>query len=423
MSTAPPFTYASPTAVDVFSTGDVLADTYEVRGLLGSGAMGQVYEAQDLLLKRRVAIKVAKEGVDPAMLRYEAQALAAVRHPSVVTVYAVARHRGREMVVMERVYGVSLETHLARHRVRKQTVPLGEVVELLSAIADGLSAVHRAGIAHRDIKPPNIMLSPGNRIVLMDFGLFLPEAEVASQTNIAGSPEYMAPEAIRNIVEPGAGHLVDIYALGVLGFELLTGEVPYTGELIAEVWDAHLKSPVPDVRKKRPDVPTALAKLLRAMMAKDPRNRPQSADAVRWALSRALSPQPSVEEKLRVLIVDDAPEVARLLTHYVKKEIADAEVRVVGDGDAAIEAFERREPHILLLDLQMPKTNGIEVCMYLKGTHADSRCVIVPVTAGAQDEDLELLAQLGLDRVLMKGPSLAKQVTTLVREVSEQLDR
>ena len=221
---------------DIFSPGEVLAETYVIRAVLGAGAMGQVFEAYDRALNRKVAIKAGWPGLEGAPIRKEAQAVAAVRHASMPIVHAVGVHRGVEYVVMERVYGLSLEAYLDKKRAVGEALSIDEVMGLLLAIADGLSAVHRAGIAHRDIKPGNVMLAPDNRVVLVDFGLFLPEFDVCSPETIDGSPQYMAPEVIRNRVEAGLGHLNDLYALGVLAFELLTGELPFSGSTPAEVW-------------------------------------------------------------------------------------------------------------------------------------------------------------------------------------------
>jgi serine/threonine protein kinase len=448
---------AFSSAVDIFPLGEVLSNTYEIRAVLGAGGMGQVFEAHDIPLNRRVAIKAPWPDLRESV-RKEAQALAAIRHPSMVSVYAIGQHNGVEYVVMERIYGVGLDTHLHRRRVRGETLAILEILDLLIAISDGLMAVHRAGIAHRDIKPSNIMLAPGNRLVLMDFGLFLPEFEVAGQTTVAGSPQYMAPEAISNEVQPGAGHLVDLYALGIVAYEMLTGDVPFNSEEIMEVWEKHLTVEVPDVRKMRPDTPSKLATLIASLLHKDPDERPQSIEAVQWQLRgirdaelrpapRPPSPAPrapspsapsalaapppaapspavpspltpvSEPEPFSVLIADDNKQLQKILAFYVKKAAPDADVRIVEDGDAAIEAVHDRAPHLLLLDLQMPKTNGIEVAMHLRGLDIGNATQIVSVSAGAQEHDIQLLKQLGITRFVAKDIQLQEQIVRLVTEV------
>jgi serine/threonine-protein kinase len=467
---------------DIFSLGEILSGTYEIRGVLGAGGMGQVFEAHDLPLNRRVAIKAPWPDLRESV-RKEAQALAAIRHSSMVSVYAMGVHRGVEYVVMERIYGISLDTHLHRRRTRGEQLPVLEVVDLLIAISDGLTAVHRAGIAHRDIKPSNIMMAPGNRIVLMDFGLFLPEFEVAGQTTVAGSPQYMAPEAISNEVQQGAGHLVDLYALGIVAYELLTGDVPFNSEDIMDVWEKHLTVEVPDIRRLRPDTPPRMASLIASLVAKDPLERPQSIEAVLWQL-RALSevlrskgprfdsaprppmsspvpsaprlatppagtptppvtpaarpvdepakgPTPALEatpartnaDVFSVMIVDDDKQLQKITSFYVNKAAPGAEIRVVGDGDEAIEAIRQRPPHLLLLDLQMPRTNGIEVAMYVRGMDLGNATQIVCVSAGAQEHDVQLLRQLGLTRFITKGLKFQENIVSLVSEVKRSLGK
>jgi eukaryotic-like serine/threonine-protein kinase len=410
------------TSAPIFSIGELVSGVYEVRSVLGSGGMGQVFEAQDTVLNRRVALKVAWPDLHES-IRKEAQALAAVRHPSMVTVYTVGEHRSIEYIVMERVYGVPMDAYLGRRKAKGERLPASEAIELLSAIGEGLQAVHRAGIAHRDVKPANIMLAPGNRVVLMDFGLFLPEFDMAGQPTVAGSPQYMAPEAIANEVEPGAGHLVDLYALGVLAFEMLAGELPFGGDDVNEVWDKHVNQPAPELAPLRPDAPRGLVALVGDLMAKDPRDRPQSVEAVLWQLAKLRGHAGQRAEQLAVLIVDDDPQIQRVLSFYVRKAVPDAEIRTASDGDGALEQVRQRAPDLMLLDLQMPRMNGIEVCMYLRGARMAERCTIVSVSAGAQEHDVQLMQQLGITRFVSKGPGLGERIVAVTQDVVGQISR
>src|SRR5438046_4450073 len=148
---------------------------------------------------------------------------------------------------MERLYGLSLREHLVRRRRAGQRFTVEETVDVLLALADTLDAVHRAGVAHRDLKPGNVMLAPGKRVVLMDFGIFLPAyASDGERRPLAGTPEYMAPEAVTQRTHAVDAHLADLYALGVLGFEMLTGAPPFTGDDPTAVLRQHAHSPAPD---------------------------------------------------------------------------------------------------------------------------------------------------------------------------------
>ncbi len=407
----------------IFATGELLDGVYEIMQLLGRGGMGQVFEAHDHLLNRRVAIKAAWPNPLCPPLRNEARALAAFQHPSLVSVHTLGEHRGIDYLVMERVYGVSLTQHAATRWHAGQTFTPTEVLQIVLPAAEGLSVVHRAGLVHRDIKPDNIMLTPAHRIVLMDFGLVLPEFDVSGQQRVAGSPPYMAPEALLNTAEPGNGHLVDIFGLGVVTYELLTGLRPYDGNTIREVIAAHEGGePVPLAEARR-DCPPALCEAVREMLSPDPRLRVQSAEAVAWQLRGILDNRSSeatavtTQKPLSVLIVDDDIDLARILTFYVRQIVRRAEVRVAHDGEDAIRRVQESEPDVMLLDLHMPRMNGVEVCMQLKGEGLGQSCSIISVSAGAQDHDVQLLHQLGIHHFVEKGSNLRERLRTVFGEV------
>ncbi|MGZ3456063.1 MAG: serine/threonine-protein kinase [Polyangiales bacterium] len=262
--------------------GELVADTWEVRSKIGEGGMGQVFEAFDRFLQRPVALKVARAAEHP--LRKEAQALAALRHPSLVTVFAGGVHRELEFVVMERILGVDLAEYIERQMRAGRMLSVAEALDLLAPLAEGLAAVHRAGVAHRDVKPENVLMAPGGRVVLSDFGVFMPEFDIARTAVASGSPAYMAPETIRRDVGPGGGFLVDVYAFGVLAFEVLCLELPYVATNSADFYVAHLSAPIPSLRAKRRDVPTGLESLVTACLAKDATERPQSMADVAFQL-------------------------------------------------------------------------------------------------------------------------------------------
>ncbi|MBI2388505.1 MAG: serine/threonine protein kinase [Deltaproteobacteria bacterium] len=295
---------------DVFRVGDVLNDTFEIRGLLGQGGMGQVFDAYDRLLNRNVAIKVAWPTVGCVAVRKEAQALAAIRHPCIVTVYACGVHDGTEYVVIERIPGEALDTHIRRRTNGGKPFLVDEALDVLATLADGLSVVHRAGIAHRDVKPDNIMLAPSGRVVLMDFGVFMPEFEVARGAGASGSPAYMAPESINGNIGAGGGFLVDVYAFGVVAFELLTGEIPFPGATVRDVLLKHMAADAPSVRERRPDVPAALDALIKQLLAKDPFERPQSMEEIAHRLRKVRDTRTS-DPRLRTpagkINVDQSP--------------------------------------------------------------------------------------------------------------------
>jgi serine/threonine-protein kinase len=267
--------------LEPFPIGEVLSDAYELRRVLGRGGMGVVYQARDRILNRDVAIKIARSNDPRFSLRHEGEALAAIRHPSVAAVHGMWCHKDVEYLVMEYVRGTTLEDHL----VQRGALDLSEALDILLGVADALSAIHHAGIAHRDLKPGNLMLVPGGRIVLMDFGLFAPQFQRTSM--VAGSPEYMAPESVREAVEPGRAHLVDIYAFAVIAYRLLMGSPPFTGATAMEILEKQLNAPPPDLVALRMDLPVELTTLITNALAKDPEERPHDIELVLWQLRAA----------------------------------------------------------------------------------------------------------------------------------------
>ncbi|TNF60746.1 MAG: response regulator [Deltaproteobacteria bacterium] len=408
----------------IFATGELLDGIYEIMQLLGRGGMGQVFEAHDHLLNRRVAIKAAWPNPLTPPLRNEARALAAFQHPSLVSVHTLGEHRGIDYLVMERVYGVSLTQHAATRWESGERFTPAEVVQILLPAAEGLSVVHRAGLVHRDIKPDNIMLTPAHRVVLMDFGLVLPEFDVSGQQRVAGSPPYMAPEALLNTAATGSGHLADNFGLGVVAYELLTGVRPFAGTTIREVIASHDRGQPKSLAELRPDCPLALCQVVHEMLSPNPQVRIQSAEAVAWQMraigdERPRSDSSAVMSKKEpsVLIVDDDVDLAKILTFYVRQIVGSSDIRVAHDGEEALAEVQKEEPDVMLLDLHMPRMNGVELCMQLKGEGLAQSCSIISVSAGAQEHDVQLLHQLGIHHFVEKGSNLRERLRTVFAEV------
>ena len=397
-----------------FTVGSVVGEVYEIRRVLGAGGMGVVYEAHDRLLNRRVALK--QSHAVGASLKREAQALAAIRHPSMVGVYAMGMHQGVEFLVMELVRGTTLYEAMRKQTMSERPMPLAEAVELLIGISEGLSAIHASGISHRDIKPANIMLAPGNRTVLMDFGLFKPEFE--SLDAVAGSPEYMAPEVCAGRVNPGAGHLVDLYALGVIGFELVGGMPPFRGADPMDTLALQVHAPVPELSSLRPDAPVELAALVHELLAKKPSDRPPNIDDVlgRLRAIRARGERSGWRDTFSVLVVDDDRELAETLKQVVRAAVPEAEVTIAPDGEAALASLLKNVPSLLLLDLNMPRMNGLELCMTLRGAGLAQTCRIVSITGELRPKDRELLKQLGVADYVAKTPSLPRALGEVVKD-------
>jgi serine/threonine-protein kinase len=249
---------------------------YEIEGVLGSGATAVVYEARQLALDRKVALKVLtlEPGMDPsfrARFAKEGRVQAGLDHPSVVAVFEAGEWEGAPFIAMQLVRGDTLS-----EMILAQALAGDRALRLLRPIADALDTAHAAGVIHRDVKPQNILVAAGDRPYLADFGLTkrLEDTALTRAGQFVGTLDYVAPEQIIGQAPTGA---CDVYALGAVLFECLTGAAPYRGHADAAVLYAHLSEPPPLVSELRPDLPRALDAVIAAAMAKDPAARPGTA--------------------------------------------------------------------------------------------------------------------------------------------------
>lgn len=272
-----------------------LSDRYTIEGVLGRGGMATVFLAHDLRHRRRVAVKVLHPELSAALgagrfLR-EIELTAALQHPHILPLFDSGQADGLLYFVMPRVEGETLREHLRLDR----RLPVSAAVRLLRELADALAYAHEQGVVHRDIKPENVLLSRGHAMVA-DFGIAKalasaahgttdPAAGASSPTRlgvVAGTPAYMAPEQAAG--GPGVDHRADLYALGVVAYELLVGETPF-----ARLETSRRAEP-PSLSERRPDVPGELAALVMRLLAEDPAARPQSAGEVIEALDGIVAP-------------------------------------------------------------------------------------------------------------------------------------
>lgn len=246
-----------------------LAERYQVMDLVGSGAIADVYRARDVLLDRPVAVKVFRSDHDPVARRRfvgEAHALAQLSHPGLVPIFDAGADGERPYLVMRLVEGESL-----RERLFTRPLSVPETIDLGARLADVLAHVHQRGLVHRDVKPSNILLDRHDQPHLVDFGiaLTLGAARLTAANEIVGSAAYLAPEQVRG--EP-IGSAVDVYALGLVLIEAITGELVYPGTNKIAVALARLQR-APHVPR---GLPATLGSLLRAMTSDDPAARPSA---------------------------------------------------------------------------------------------------------------------------------------------------
>jgi serine/threonine protein kinase len=396
-------------------------DGFLILSLLGSGGMGQVLEADDTILGRRVALKVAHPNMERGWLRQEARALASVRHPSLLQIFGFGTNSGLDYAVLERIFGVDLHSFIVRRTRAKEPVPIADALDILLRLAEALAEIHSAGLVHFDVKPANVMLAPKGRVVLMDFGLARGESAVARIASMQGTPAYMAPEVIRGTLDPRLAFFVDAYALGGLGYELLTGRAPFEGANIAQTLQQHLDAEAPSLISLRSDVPKKLSDLIAELLAKDPLERPPSLESVAWRLRRIRDVADTSDEAFRVLIVENDHGIADDLAGHVRSSVPGASVAIAHNAEEAIEVMRGTPVHLLLLDLHIPGMSGVELAMYLRGAHLATRCRIVAVSSGAQWADIGLLRQLGVTDFLRKDERLGERLRPLVYHAFDEL--
>ncbi|WP_329361008.1 serine/threonine-protein kinase [Streptomyces sp. NBC_01483] len=259
----------------------LLADRYQLDELLGRGAMGEVWRATDQVLGRPVAVKLlrADEATDIERFRLEAQTAARLNHSNLVGVYDFGSHHGGLYLVMELVDGRSL----AQERSMRGTLAPHEAAAIAAQVAAGLSAAHRQGVIHRDIKPANVMISTDRTVKITDFGIARFADDTASTLTatgkIIGTADYLAPErALGHPAQPAS----DVYSLGCVLYELLTGRPPFQGTTSIAVVQQHVNAaPLPPAQL-RPEIPQPLSDYLLHLLAKDPPHRPSAEQAANW---------------------------------------------------------------------------------------------------------------------------------------------
>ena len=257
----------------MIAKGQKISDRYQIIKSIGEGGMANVYLAYDTILERNVAVKVLRGDLandEKFVRRFQREALQAssLSHPNIVEVYDVGEDNGEYYIVMEYVEGKHLKNLLKKRG--KLTIP--EVVDIMLQVTSGLSIAHDSYIIHRDIKPQNIMILDNGLVKLTDFGIALAmNSTQLTQTNsVMGSVHYLPPEQASG---KGATLQSDIYSLGILMYELLTGKLPFRGENAVEIALKHLKETMPSIRKEIPDIPQSIENIILKATAKNPKNR------------------------------------------------------------------------------------------------------------------------------------------------------
>jgi serine/threonine-protein kinase len=290
------------------------AGRYALEALIGQGGMGRVYRARDVLVGDLVALKTLELGKDPGTdaverFRREVRLARRISHPNVARMHDLGEHAGQHYLTMEYVDGVDLRTLIAR----EGPLAPARATRIALAVCEGLAAAHAAGVMHRDLKPANVLVEKGGRVVLTDFGIARALVDEAAQRTqgTAGTPMYMAPEQLSG---GEVGPRADLYAVGLMLYEMLTAAMPFSGDSPIAVAFARLRQPPPDPRAKLA-VPDGLAELVLRCLAREPEQRPEGAPQLALALRAWLGTDPapltSPPSLTSLPAVPEAPTVVR----------------------------------------------------------------------------------------------------------------
>jgi serine/threonine protein kinase/DNA-binding CsgD family transcriptional regulator len=385
--------------------GTKLNQRYEILDLLGEGATSTVYKGKDTLLGREVALKVLHPHVrDTTRERFfqEAMAAAQLNHPNIMAIHDRGVDNGRDYLVVEYVQGDPLTHYIP-------SVP-ETVVVLGIQIARALHYAHERDIIHRDIKPANIMVTPEGQVKIMDLGLALPrEAKrVTAPGMVIGTPAYISPEQAKGKT---LDRRTDIYSLGIVLYEMSSGELPFNADDITALLLQHVQQAPPPPRLITPELPIPLESIVLKCLEKDRARRFQTcralADALQAVFSRdqiqippafgedtkppapPMNPNENIAEAeeeprrrrtgpvIRVVLADDHALLRRMLVSYLQ---SNEDIIIVGeasDGDIALEQTLANKPDLLLLDLNMPSRGGLEILPEIRKQAPDVKVLVL----------------------------------------------
>lgn len=295
----------------VMLIGRSLSGRYKIVRAIGGGGMAHVYLARDMILDRDVAIKVLRfdfAGEDEFLRRFqrEAQAASSLAHPNIVNIYDVGEEDNIHFIVMEYVDGMTLKEYIQQF----SPVPYETVIDIMRQMTAAVAFAHQHSIIHRDVKPHNMLIDRDGIVKMTDFGIAMAmSATSITQTNaVLGSVHYISPEQARGGM---ATKKSDIYALGIVMYELLTGKLPFSGESAVSIALKHLQAETPSIKQLYPGVPQSIENIVLHATAKDPFHRYVSAEEMEHDLSTALEPYRMQEEKFK--IPDDDDEVTKAI--------------------------------------------------------------------------------------------------------------
>ena len=278
--------------------GQKINDRYQIVRMIGEGGMANVYLAYDTILDRNVAVKILRgdlSGDEKFVRRFQREAISAssLSHPNIVEMYDVGEDDGKYFIVMEYVDGKTLKSLVKK----RGALTLPEVMDIMKQLTSAIACAHDSYIIHRDIKPQNVMILEDGRVKITDFGIAmaLNSHELTQTNSVMGSVHYLPPEQAN-----GTGSTIksDIYSLGILMYELLTGKLPFKGENAVEIAIKQMKEPIPSVRSLNSEIPQSVENIILKACAKNPKNRYENIGEMNDDVVHALDPEHAYDEKV-----------------------------------------------------------------------------------------------------------------------------
>lgn len=384
----------------MLSKGQKINDRYEIIKTIGEGGMANVYLANDTILDRKVAIKVLRGDLsndEKFIRRFKREALSVsnLSHPNIVEVYDVGEEDGNYYIVMEYIEGKTLKQLLQK----RGALTLNEVIDIMTQLTDGLAHAHEAYIIHRDIKPQNIMIEDNGLVKITDFGIAmaLNSTQLTQTNSVMGSVHYLPPEQAN-----GKGSTVksDIYSLGILMYELLTGSVPFKGDTAVEIALKHMKEKVPSIRKQNPTIPQSVENIVLKATAKNPKNRYDNVRDMYKDLQTAL--QRDNEKRLVYEYPENDLEETKVIPQVTKeiKQVIDKPTAKEEDSEDNSVLKEKDEKNKLPIILAVVLLGTLIVLagVYLLITSKDVKEVKVPNVVGLTTEKaIKMIKEKGLE--------------------------
>ena len=388
--------------------GQKINDRYQIIKSIGEGGMANVYLAYDTILDRNVAVKVLRGDLatdEKFVRRFQREALSAssLSHPNIVEVYDVGEDNGQYYIVMEYIEGKQLKQLLKK----RGKLTISEVIDIMLQISDGLSVAHDNYIIHRDIKPQNIMILENGLVKITDFGIAMAmNSTQLTQTNsVMGSVHYLPPEQANG---KGSTLQSDIYSMGILMYELLTGELPYKGDNAVEIALKHLKEPLPSVREKVPEVPQSVENIIIKATAKNPKNRYPDARAMNEDLRTCLDESRANEEKI-VLPYPEGDDEAKVNKALKKTTVVDDEGKVIAKEITESDVKEKKQNKVLFVLFAI--FTGIIIVI-------TSIIVVLPIITNQKEIKVPDVANMGLSEAVEKLQNEGFKVADEQKEVS-----